>query len=590
MNALPAESRLWFGTRGPRDARIVLVGEAWGYEEAIAQRPFVGQSGKELERMLREAGIDPASCFFTNVVPARPDGNEMWRFFHPVREAPVGSELRGLHPMPIVLEGLETLYAQLRAIRPAVVIALGNYALWALSHCTSQSSPSDAEGRRVPGGIMQWRGSQWYCDAAPHDISSTPLLPALHPASILRAWYNRTVTVHDFRERALRAGLSADWRPNPAPVVLAPPTIDQARTKLNEWITRCDAGPMRLMNDIETARGLMTCIGFADSERFAMSIPFVRVEPGKHFESYWTAAEELELIRLMRKLLSHPNCHVEGQNYLYDIQYIQSFLACRPNLRFDSMLAHHLLFPGTPKGLDYLSSLYCRYHWYWKEDHKEWDMRGTIEDLLKYNALDCLRNFEVNTELRRLIPAMGQSEQWEDELAKNDLALSMMTRGVRIDKERRAMLNFELAVAADDMARWFESVLPQHIASPDVDMRKKGARPWWQSAHQQKRFFRDDLGLRLPINRKTERETFGYDAIQQLKDKHPEFTRLFDALIDFRSIRVFHNTFVKAELSADDRMRCMFNTAGTETFRWSSSSNAFGGGTNLQNIPKGEED
>jgi hypothetical protein len=36
-------------------------------------------------------------------------------------------------------------------------------------------------------------------------------------------------------------------------------------------------------------------------------------------------------------------------------------------------------------------------------------------------------------------------------------------------------------------------------------------------------------------------------------------------------------------------MKCSFNTAGTETFRWSSSTNAFWRGTNLQNIPKGEE-
>jgi hypothetical protein len=65
---------------------------------------------------------------------------------------------------------------------------------------------------------------------------------------------------------------------------------------------------------------------------------------------------------------------------------------------------------------------------------------------------------------------------------------------------------------------------------------------------------------------------------------------IFDALEEFRSISVFHNTFVKAPLDPGDRMRCMFNVSGTETFRWSSSKNAFGRGTNLQNIPAGEED
>jgi DNA polymerase I-like protein with 3'-5' exonuclease and polymerase domains len=36
-------------------------------------------------------------------------------------------------------------------------------------------------------------------------------------------------------------------------------------------------------------------------------------------------------------------------------------------------------------------------------------------------------------------------------------------------------------------------------------------------------------------------------------------------------------------------MRCTYNLAGTETFRFSSSEDAFGFGTNLQNIPKGDE-
>ena len=47
----------WFGTHGPRDAEIVIVGEAWGAEESAARRPFVGGAGNELHRMLAEAGM-----------------------------------------------------------------------------------------------------------------------------------------------------------------------------------------------------------------------------------------------------------------------------------------------------------------------------------------------------------------------------------------------------------------------------------------------------------------------------------------------------------------------------------------------------
>jgi hypothetical protein len=46
---------------------------------------------------------------------------------------------------------------------------------------------------------------------------------------------------------------------------------------------------------------------------------------------------------------------------------------------------------------------------------------------------------------------------------------------------------------------------------------------------------------------------------------------------------------LEAKLSPDGRLRCSFNIAHPETHRWSSNSNGFGEGTNLQNIPKGDE-
>ena len=576
---MKADSRdAWFGTSGPRDAEIILVGEAWGLEELAQQRPFVGSSGQELTRILSEAGIDRARCFLTNVIPDRPSGNEMWRFFEPSKEASTPA-VRGLHPTEPILAGLRALQYQIDSIKPKVVVAVGNYALWALTNCTGYTIPSDAEGRRCPSGIESWRGSMWYTDALPE---LRPLVPIIHPAAIMREWYKRPVTVHDLRERVPQ-GLRGDWRPHPPPTTLAPPTYDALIAYLQEWIESCEAGTLRLVCDIETARGLITVIGLAVSESLAISIPFVRLN-GTNFESYWTEEQELAITSLLRTLLHHPNCAVEGQNFLYDTQYLAAYLGILPRISFDTMLAHHLLFPGTPKGLDYLSSLYCRYHWYWKDDGKEWDTKDSLESLLAYNALDCLRTFECGTVLRKLIVDMKQEPQWEEELAKNALALRMMLRGVKINQQRRNDLALQLSVARTEYAVWFERMYPQSLHETDSKV------PWYDSNHQQKIIFSEDFGLRMPLHRKTGQPTFGKEALSTLKSRHPEFTRLFDAIREYRSLGVFFNTFVKAPLDPDGRMRCMFNTAGTETFRWSSSENAFGRGTNLQNIPSGNEE
>jgi DNA polymerase-1 len=419
----------------------------------------------------------------------------------------------------------------------------------------------------------------WYADASP--FPDTKLLPIIHPAAIMREWYKRPVTKHDLSTR-VRQALLNDWRPH-EPNVLAPPEFNQCLAVLDSWILLADKGPLRLVCDIETARGLMTCIGFASSEDFAMTIPFIRLA-GTGFESFWTEVQEHEIVSRIRKLLGHRNILIEGQNFLYDTQYIHAFLGVIPTLAFDTMLAHHLLFPGTPKGLDYLSSLYCHYHWYWKDDGKEWDTRGDLASHLRYNAEDCLRNFEVATVLRKLIVDMKQEPQWEEEKAKNALALRMMLRGVKIDQTRRANLALQLATAREQYVVWFERMLPQSLSETESETK------WYDSPYQQKAIFSDQFGLRLPLHRKTGQPTFGKEALGTLSARHPEFIRLFDSLREYRSLGVFYNTFVKAPLDPDGRMRCMFNTSGTETFRWSSSSNAFGRGTNLQNIPAGNEE
>jgi DNA polymerase I-like protein with 3'-5' exonuclease and polymerase domains len=97
------------------------------------------------------------------------------------------------------------------------------------------------------------------------------------------------------------------------------------------------------------------------------------------------------------------------------------------------------------------------------------------------------------------------------------------------------------------------------------------------------------LGLPLQRHRKTGNPTVDAQALAYLRWKAPEWTKLFNLLEDERSVDVFASTFIRAPLDSDGRMRCSFNIAGTETFRWSSSQNVFGSGTNLQNIPKNQE-
>ncbi len=60
---------------GNPEGRVMFVGEAPGYEEDVTGRPFVGRSGKLLDRMMEAIGLDRRRAYIANVVPWRPPGN-----------------------------------------------------------------------------------------------------------------------------------------------------------------------------------------------------------------------------------------------------------------------------------------------------------------------------------------------------------------------------------------------------------------------------------------------------------------------------------------------------------------------------------
>src|SRR5262245_49983117 len=229
------DSDLFARTSGPPNADIVVVGEAFGSDEAAAGRPFVGTSGNELNRMLAEAGVRRDDVLCTNVLSARPNNNEIWRFFHP-KDNPSGRPLvGGLDPSEEIRIGLQRLYQQLGRHPRKLVIATGNYALWALTTEAGTQRLKTSNNRLIPAelqplaptGIMNWRGSMWHLLedrlAANPQYSTTKVLPLIHPAAIMRQWGLRSPTVHDLRSRIPMA-LRNDWRPVPHPVFLAPPS------------------------------------------------------------------------------------------------------------------------------------------------------------------------------------------------------------------------------------------------------------------------------------------------------------------------------------------------------------------------------
>ena len=73
--ALRATAKQLVFADGNPQSRLMFVGEAPGRDEDIEGLPFVGRSGKLLDRMLAAIGLDRSSVYIANIVPWRPPGN-----------------------------------------------------------------------------------------------------------------------------------------------------------------------------------------------------------------------------------------------------------------------------------------------------------------------------------------------------------------------------------------------------------------------------------------------------------------------------------------------------------------------------------
>lgn len=145
-----ARTNVVFGVGDPA-ADLMLVGEGPGHDEDLAGEPFVGRSGKLLDKLLaQEMGIDRSSCYIANVVKCRP----------PANRDPRPEEIAACRPY---------LEAQVALISPRVVVTLGNFATRVLLGSTE---PIGAlRGRTYPFG-----------DPSAHVV----VVPTYHPAAALR--------------------------------------------------------------------------------------------------------------------------------------------------------------------------------------------------------------------------------------------------------------------------------------------------------------------------------------------------------------------------------------------------------------------
>lgn len=197
--------------------------------------------------------------------------------------------------------------------------------------------------------------------------------------------------------------------------------------------------------------------------------------------------------------------------------------------------------------------------------------------LWAYNALDCAVTSEIGEKLESQLDKETRGI-YEFEKACLAPAMEMALRGIKVDMFSRS----ERMTKLDKDAKALEELLFEYGNALGYPQGLNA-----NSTPQLKKVFYDDLCIpeKKKYNRAKKEETISVDreALEKIALESAIANPLVKAILARRDA-VKKLSVLRSGIDADNRMRFSFNVGGTETGRWSSSRNAFGGGMNAQNI------
>ncbi len=147
---------------GNVNAGIMFIGEGPGREEDLQGRPFVGDAGQLLTRLIEKMGFKRENVYIANIVKCRP----------PMNRDPQEDEIATCFPF---------LEKQIEIIAPRVIVSLGKIAAYVLLGISGPITKFSIT--RMRGNFSEYKG--------------IPVMPTFHPAYLLRNPRDKWLTWED---------------------------------------------------------------------------------------------------------------------------------------------------------------------------------------------------------------------------------------------------------------------------------------------------------------------------------------------------------------------------------------------------------
>lgn len=574
---------------------IMVLGEAPGEVEVQKSVPFVGPAGRVIRRCLNEAKIDPKNVRFENVVERKLEYNdERVLYHHGNRETPAEE----------LLAWYSDLKRRIELVQPRVIIACGDTALRAITGFNSIGYT--------------------HCYVVPSTVTDCPVVPAYHPAYILRS----PEAMHWLTWACVKARKVIEGERDPQHHLYTKPRLSGV---LN-FLKKCkEVGTIAVDIEKTMSDHRLTTLGIATSAEEAMSIS---MDPshweGDQFEQIWAA-----LVTLMADVTVTKIFH----NYIFDCMFMEHVGMSVNGTIEDTMLMAHALNPELPKGLADMARLYC-FCPPWKEKH---DWSNLSEQLRKYNARDCARTYQVWESQMKELEVRGLYDLYVSRYKPlMHMVLRTCNRGIRVDMEALAAVQEDVrrkleALSADiaEIAQphlcdkieykirrgkpkpdttYYRELDPENVCKTnpkcfleidpgviaELAQPKKKLAMYPGKVYERVESHRDfnpnsplqlkdvlkSMGIRIPTRRG--KESTDTESLLKIQLKHPD-NELIPMMMEYSKLATIEENYCKMRLDDDGRFRFSLNIAGTKSGRFNSSETPWGTGRNGQNMPSGRK-
>lgn len=318
----------------------------------------------------------------------------------------------------------------------------------------------------------------------------------------------------------------------------------------------CIANNSFLVFDIETYLGIPTCISFCFDGFESVCVPLLDTSIDFDIRCL--------MISLVAKLLASPVKKV-NQNIKFDWKILERYGIIVNNVFGDTMLATNTLYCEFDKNLGFLTSIYTDIPYFKDESKKDYNPETyNKERFYKYNAKDSLATHQIHTKQLGEIEEQGVSYVYQSLIKLIPVYKRMENRGIRINPSIQERLLAKYTSLFDTEEIKLKRLIEvQYINSlSHVQMRKVV-----YDVLGYKRV--KGIGLTKAGEPKTDEDALDLLLTFGKAERAPSTGPII--LQTIINCRKFHKVMeiLELPLHPDNRFRCEFNLAGTETGRTS---------------------